>query len=68
MNHNTLENYYKVLFSMVHHYKYLISDLENLLCFELDLYLRMIKDHNDQVKEQQEQERLRQEALARRRY
>lgn len=53
---------------MVHHYKYLISDLENLLCFELDLYLRMIKDHNDQVKEQQEQERLRQEALARRRY
>jgi len=42
LSHNTLENYYSTIFSLVQHHKYSISDLENLMPFERDLYLEML--------------------------
>ena len=45
--------YYKNIFSLAQHYKYSISDLENLLPYERDLYLDMLIDFIEQTKQQQ---------------
>jgi hypothetical protein len=51
LNHNTLENYYSTIFSLVQHHKYSISDLENLIPFERDIYVQMLVDYLKQVEE-----------------
>jgi len=48
--HNLL-NYYKTLFALVHHHKYSISDLENLMVYELDIYLDLLAEN---MKEQED--------------
>jgi hypothetical protein len=53
MTHNTLENYYRTIFSLAHHHHYQISDIENLMVFERDIYLDLLK----QFIEKQELER-----------
>jgi hypothetical protein len=45
LNHSSLENYYQVVFSMVQHHKYSITEIENLLPFERDLYLEMLLNY-----------------------
>lgn len=45
MSHNTLENYYKSIFSLVQHHKYTITELENLIVFERDLYMDLLINH-----------------------
>lgn len=39
---------------MAQHHNYSISDLENLLPYELELYMSMVLDHLDKRKEQQQ--------------
>ena len=45
-----LANYYKILFSLSMHHKYSLSDLENLMPFERDLYVDMIIDYLESKK------------------
>lgn len=42
MNHNSLENYYTTMFSLVQHHKWSPSEIENLLPFERDIYVEML--------------------------
>lgn len=51
MSHNTLENYYATIFSLVQHHKYSITELENLIPFERDIYIQMLVDYIKQVEE-----------------
>tara|TARA_R110002153_G_scaffold67570_1_gene179894 strand:+ start:2083 stop:2247 length:165 start_codon:yes stop_codon:yes gene_type:complete len=44
LSHISLGAYYKMMFSMVQHHKYSISDLENILPYERDLYAEMLVD------------------------
>ena len=44
LSHISLGAYYKLMFSMVQHHKYSISDLENILPYERDLYVEMLVD------------------------
>lgn len=67
MNHNTLENYYKSLWALVHHYHYSWAELESMIPFELDIIQSMIKDFNDKQAEAATQARLAAEASSRRR-
>ena len=57
MSHNNLENYYQTVFSLIQHHKYSISEVENLIVFERDLYVEMlvsyIKDLEEKRKQQQ---------------
>lgn len=39
---------------MAQHHNYSISDLENLIPYELELYMSMVIDHLDKQKEQQQ--------------
>jgi hypothetical protein len=42
MSYSTLKDYYSLIFSLVQHHKYSISDLENLIPFERDIYVDML--------------------------
>lgn len=55
MTHNTLENYYKSIFSLTYHHKWPM-DIESLIPYERDIYIRMIMEHLDHVKVQQQEE------------
>lgn len=43
-----------MIFSMAQHHKYSISEIENLIPYERDLYFQMLVDH---IKEQNEKAR-----------
>jgi len=53
LNHNSLENYYTTIFSLVQHHKYSISELENLIPFERDLYTEMLMNYLKKLEEKQ---------------
>lgn len=57
MSHNTLENYYSTIFSMVQHHKYSITELENLIPFERDLYADMLLNYLKEVEESRQRNR-----------
>ena len=56
LSHNNLENYYKTNFAMMQHHKYSLSDLENMLPWERDIYVDLLQQHikeeNDKIREQ----------------
>jgi hypothetical protein len=41
------------MFSMIQHHKYSISDLENLIPFERDVYVQMLMNHLKEMEEKQ---------------
>jgi len=54
LSHNTLANYYNTLFAMAQHHKYSITDVENLIPFERDLYIGMIADYLERKRLEEE--------------
>ena len=51
--HNSLESYYQTQFAMVQHHKYTLTELENMIPYELDLYLTMLVEHMKIVEQTQ---------------
>lgn len=51
LNHNTLENYYLTMFSMVQHHKYSLTEIEELMPFERDIYVQMLLKYLNDVEE-----------------
>jgi len=51
--HLSLKDYYQIIFSMVQHHKYSITELEGLMPYERDLYFNMLIDFLEQQKENQ---------------
>jgi hypothetical protein len=51
MSHSSLENYYYTVFSMVQHHKYSITEIENLMPFERDLYAEMLLNYLKEIEE-----------------
>ncbi len=51
LNHTSLENYYHTMFGMVQHHKYSITELENLIPYEMDIYVAFLVDY---IKKQEE--------------
>jgi hypothetical protein len=54
--HSSIYVYYQKLFAMVQHHKYSITDLENLMPFERDLYFEMLIEF---IKKQEEKQKAR---------
>lgn len=57
MIHNNLPNYYRVIFALAQHHKYSISEIENLIPFERDLYVDMLLEYLEEEKQKQESRR-----------
>lgn len=49
MIHNSLENYYGTMFALVQHHKYSVTEIENMIPFERDIYIDMLVKHLEEV-------------------
>ena len=56
MGHDSLLNYYKTNFALMQHHKYNLSDLEDMIPFERDIYVMLLSQHieeeNDRIQQQ----------------
>ena len=50
-----MANYYELIFALVQHHKYSITEVENLIPYERELYVAMLSEHLKQEKERNEQ-------------
>jgi len=49
-----LEGYYKTNFALMQHHKYSLSEIENMMPFERQVYVSLLMQYLDQVKKEQE--------------
>lgn len=51
LSHSGLSKYYSTVFSLAQHHKYSISEIENLIPFERDIYVQMLVDYLKEVED-----------------
>jgi hypothetical protein len=61
--HDSLANMYNTNFALLQHHKYSLTELENMLPWEREVYVNMlvkyIKEENERLKQQQLQQKSR---------
>jgi len=45
MAHTDLESYFKANFSLIQHHKYSLTELENMIPWEKEVYLSLLKQY-----------------------
>jgi len=55
MAHENLESYYKVNFALIQHHKYNLTELENMIPWEREIYITLLKQHIEDEKLKQQQ-------------
>jgi|TARA_Y100001970_G_scaffold26812_2_gene32436 hypothetical protein len=57
MAHENLESYYKVNFALMQHHKYSLTELENMIPWEREVYLSLLQQYieEENLKAKQEQ-------------
>jgi hypothetical protein len=57
MAHMDLEAYFKINFALMQHHKYSLTEIENMMPWERDIYLELLKqfveEENLRIKQQQ---------------
>jgi len=57
MAHESLESYFKTNFALIQHHKWSLSDIENLIPWEREIYVTLLKqwieEEEDRIKSQQ---------------
>ena len=56
MVHMNLESYYKINFALLQYHKYSLTEVENLIPWERDIYIGMLKQHLEDEKLKQQQQ------------
>jgi hypothetical protein len=51
LSHDNLGNYYKVTFAMVQHHKYSLTEIENMIPFERQIYVDMLSEYLEKMEE-----------------
>ena len=59
MAHEDLESYYKVNFALMQHHKYSLTELENMMPWEREIYVGLLAEHIREENERIEKERSR---------
>ena len=54
MAHTDLESYFRINFALMQHHKYSLSEIENMMPFERQVYVSLLMQYLDQVKKEQE--------------
>jgi hypothetical protein len=54
MSYNSLENYFRTNFSLMQHHKYSLTELENLLPWEREIYVTLLLQHLEEEKLRQQ--------------
>ena len=69
MGNETLANYYKTNFALIHHHKYNLTEIENMMPFERDIYIllltQQLEKENERIKTQEAQAKQRRKNLPR---
>ncbi len=50
-----LENYYKINFALVQYHKYSLTEIENMMPWERDIYVSLLQQHLEEEKLKQQQ-------------
>ena len=45
MAHISLESYYKINFALVQHHKYSLTEIENMIPWEKDIYVTLLEQY-----------------------
>ena len=45
MSHMDLENFYKLNFALMQYHKYSLTEIENMMPWERDVYVTLLKQH-----------------------
>ena len=55
MGHNNLENYFRLNFAMMQYHKYSLTEIENMIPWERDIYVGLLQAHleEERLKENQ---------------
>jgi len=57
MSHMNLEAYFKINFALMQHHKYSLTEIENMMPWERDVYVELLKQFIEEQKlEQQRQQ------------
>jgi len=51
-----LENYYKINFALVQYHKYSLTEIENLIPWERDIYVGLLQQHLEEERDKQKQQ------------
>ena len=51
-----IESYYKTNFALMQHHKYSLTELENMIPWERDIYLTLLQQYIEEEKLKQQQE------------
>jgi len=56
MTHESLASYYKMTFALMQHHKYSLTELENMIPWEKDIYVSLLEQYieEENLKEQQQ--------------
>ena len=54
--HDSLENYYKTNFALMQHHKYSLTELENMIPWEGDVYVNLLIAHIQEEERRQKAE------------
>ena len=55
MSHEDLESYYKINFALVQHHKYSLTEIENMIPWEKEVYVTLLQQYLEEEKLKQEQ-------------
>ena len=55
LSHDNLENYYRTNFQLMQNFNYSLTELDNMIPWEREVYLTLLKSDLDEKKEQQRQ-------------
>ncbi len=53
LSHESIVNYYTTNFQMMQHHKYSLSELETMIPWEREIYIKMLLNHLEEEKERQ---------------
>jgi len=53
----SLEAYFKINFALMQHHKYSLTEIENMMPWERDIYVELLKQHIEEQKLEQERQR-----------
>tara|TARA_X000000368_G_scaffold67102_1_gene48322 strand:+ start:3942 stop:4121 length:180 start_codon:yes stop_codon:yes gene_type:complete len=56
MAHIDLESYYKLNFSLMQHHKYSLTEIENMIPWEREIYLTLLNQYVEEENEKAQQQ------------
>ena len=57
LSHDSLYNYYETNFSLMQHHKYSLTELDNMIPFEREIYINLLMQYIEEENEKIKQER-----------